>query len=75
MKTEEEKEKICGKRKYFLRRRREIEIAKGENMWRRKIVFCGGEEKRRRVGRNIFGKGKYFFVEEKKKEILIDLVS
>ena len=38
-------------------------------------IFCGGEEKRRRVGRNIFGEGKYFFVEEKKKEILIDLVS
>ena len=59
-------------------RRRKIEIAKGENMWRRKIFFGGGEEKRRGIGRNIFGeleKESIFLWRRRKKKILIDLVS
>ena len=31
------------------------------------IFFCGGEEKRRRKRKTIFGEGKYFFFEGEKK--------
>ena len=34
---------------------------KEENIWRRKILFCGGNEELGRKGRDIFGEGKYFF--------------
>ena len=31
---------------------------KEEDIWMRKMIFCGGEEKRRRKKRKIFGEGK-----------------
>ena len=36
------------KKNIFLRRRRKSETEKEENIWRRKISFCGGEERERR---------------------------
>ena len=46
-KTEKEKENIFGDRKYFLWGRRKTKKGKKgkeENIWRRKILVCGGEE-------------------------------
>ena len=48
-------------------RRRRTEKENIENIWRREVVFCGGEEERRKIWR-IFGKENSFFVEEKKNE-------
>ena len=61
-KMETEKEKIFGPW-----RRRRTEKENIENIWRREVVFCGGEEERRKIWR-IFGKENSFFVEEKKNE-------
>ena len=49
-----------------MRGKRKTEKGMGENIWRRIILFCGGEEKWRRKRRKIFGGGKYLFGEEKK---------
>ena len=45
---------------------------KTENIWRKKVLFCEGEEKRKEKEdniwrRNIFGEVKYIFPEEDKK--------
>ena len=46
--------------------KRKTEKEKEKYIWRRKILVCGGEEKRRWKRREIFGEGKYFIVEENK---------
>ena len=62
-----EKEGNIPRRELFsLRGKRKTEKGMGENIWRRIILFCGGEEKWRRKRRKIFGGGKYLFGEEKK---------
>ena len=38
----------------------------GNYFERKKYIFCGGEEKRRKERRKTFGEGKYLFAEEKK---------
>ena len=66
--TEEEKGTIFGEGKclekensfFFLWRRRRTEKENIENIWRREVVFCGGEEERRKIWR-IFGKENSFF--------------
>ena len=40
-------------------RRRRTEKENIENIWRREVVFCGGEEERRKIWR-IFGKENSF---------------
>ena len=50
------------KKNIFLRRRRKSEKEKEENIWRRKISFCGGEERERRY----FEQENFFLVEGKK---------
>ena len=60
-KTEKEKE-----RNIFFFEEKKTKKLKEEDIWRRKICFCGGEEKQGTKRRKIFGTGKYFFAQEKK---------
>ena len=48
------KERRKRRKIYSLRRRIKTKKKRGDNIWRRRIYFCRGEEKWRRIWREIF---------------------